>query len=261
MPMHDLTRLVALSEFHDFHLGLVSALRDSLNQRLLPPGYYASAEGRIMGFEPDVAAYQTALPSRSREPVLEGGVAVQRKVLLTSQVAPHTRYVDEADHWSALRESRIAVRSKRGDRVVAILEVISPRNKDRAEAVTFFGNKLEAVLHAGCNALVLDFLPPGSFDPQGMHSAFWSRFCETPHGVTEAEPLAMSSYHAPIHNGTLEPIAYFESVAVGQTLPEMPLFLASGEYINMPMQQLYDEALSTLPPPYRDDLEGRHAGA
>ena len=261
MPVHDLTRLVALSEFHDFHLGMVSTLRDSLNQRLLPSSYYAAAEGRIMGFEPDVSAFEVSRPAPRRVSESEGGLDVEREVLQTSQVAPRTRYIDETDHWSALRESRVVIHSKRGDRVVAVIEVVSPRNKDRAEAVTFFGNKLETALQAGCNGLVIDLLPAGKFDPLGMHQAFWSRFCENPHGVSEGEPLAMSSYHAPLQNGTLDPIAYFESVAVGQELPEMPLFLSSGEYINMPMQRLYDDTIAKLPSPYLEDLEDRHAGA
>lgn len=261
MPVHDLTRLVALSEFHDFHLGMISTLRDALNQRMLPSSYYAAAEGRIMGFEPDVSAFEVSRPRPPRVSEPEVGVAVERQVLQTSQVAPRVRYIDETDHWSALRESRVAIHSKRGDHLVAIIEVVSPRNKDRAESVAFFENKLETSLQAGCNAFVIDLLPPGKFDSLGMHHAFWSRFCENPHGVSASEPLAMASYHAPLHNGTLEPIAYFESVAVGQELPEMPLFLSLGEYINMPMQRLYDETIAKLPAPFREDLEGRDAGA
>ncbi len=261
MPVHDLTRLVTLGEFHDFHLGLIATLRDALNRHLLPEGYYAAAEGRIMGFEPDVSAFERVHPPRQREPAPSGAVAVRGDVLLTQQASPRASYIDEADHWSALRESRIAIYNKRGDRVISIIEVVSPRNKDRAEAVSFFGNKLETALFAGCNALVIDFLPPGAFDPQGMHYAFWSRFSESPHGVTESKSLAMSSYHAPMQNCTLEPLAYFEPVAVGQTLVQMPLFLALGEYINLPMQQLYDESVASLPGPYREDLEGRDAGA
>ena len=76
MPVHDLQRLVALSEFHDFHIGFVTTLRNTLNRILRPTDYYASAEGRIMGYEPDTSAFQRGL-SREASPPSLGGVAIQ----------------------------------------------------------------------------------------------------------------------------------------------------------------------------------------
>lgn len=254
MPVHDLKRLVALSEFHDFHIGFVTTLRNTLNRILRPTDYYASAEGRIMGYEPDTSAFQRGL-SREASPPSLGGVAIQTEIRQINRTSPHTRFVDEADHWNALRESHVAVRSKRGDKLVAIVEIVSPRNKDRADAIEAFGNKLEKALNSGCNVLVADFLRPGPHDPQGMHCTFWTRYSEAPHGVTTQEPVGIASYLAAVNNVQFQPVAYFESVAIGQNVPDMPLFLASGEYVQVPIQAIYDEAVASLPPPYQEDLE------
>ena len=254
MPVHDWTRVVELGEFHDFHLGFITTLRNTLNTILRPTDYYASAEGRIMGYEPDASAFERRIPREVSRPQSSGGVAVQSEILQVTEVSPRTRFIDEADHWNALRESYVAIRNKRGDRLVAIVEVVSPRNKDRADAIQAFGNKLEKALEAGCNVLVADFLRPGNHDPYGMHYAFWTRFSESPHGVTPQEPIGIASYHAPMNNVQHEPLAYFESVAIGYNVPSMPLFLDSGEYIHVPIQNIYDEAVATLPPPYQEDL-------
>lgn len=253
MPVHDWSRVVALGEFHDFHLGFVTALRNTLNAILRSTEYYASAEGRVMGYEPDASAFE-----RSRRPpdrsATTGGVTIATEVHQIEALAPRTRFVDAADHWSALRESYISVRNRRGDRLVAIVEIVSPRNKDRSEAIEAFGNKLQRALEAGCNVMVADFLLPGGHDPQGMHFAFWTRYSEAPHGVTPQEPIGIASYLASQNNPDAEPVAYFESIAIGHEVPDMPLFLTSGEYINVPLQAIYNEAVETLPPPYQEDL-------
>ncbi len=255
MPVHDWTHVVELGEFHDFHLGFVATLRNTLNIILCSTDYYASAEGRIMGYEPDASAFERKKPRGASRPQTSRGVAVQTAILQICETSPRTRFIDEADHFNALRESHVAIRNKRGDRLVAIVEILSPRNKDRADAILAFCNKLEKALEAGCNVLVADFLRPGRHDPYGMHYAFWKRFSETPHSVTAQEPIGIASYLAPINNAQSEPVAYFESVAIGKDVPDMPLFLASGEYIHVPIQKIYDEAVATLPPPYQEDLE------
>ena len=63
MPIHDWTR-VSAGTFHDFHQGWTIEIRDRLNSGVLPDGYYAMADQRVSGPEPDVVA----LRSRSPEP-------------------------------------------------------------------------------------------------------------------------------------------------------------------------------------------------
>ena len=55
MPIHDWTR-VSAGTFHDFHQGWMIEIRNTLNRGVLPEGYYAMADQRVSGPEPDVIA-------------------------------------------------------------------------------------------------------------------------------------------------------------------------------------------------------------
>ena len=252
MPVHD-WKLASGSDFQEFHFLWIAAIRHALNSGLLPSSYYAIAESRIMGYEPDALAYEKSEPRFRRTPA--GSDANSGTTLLSTEVAPKVRYVDHTDHWSDLRGYRIQVRNTHGERLIAIIEIVSHANKDRSQSVSQFNEKIAESLHSGCNAMVIDVHRPGRADPSGMHWSFWSQFAESPHPVTSSEPLGVASYHAPVHNGTLEPLAYFETVAIGQNLPDMPLFLDGVEYINLPLQSLYDQAWAEYPAHWKSVLE------
>ena len=55
MPIHDWTR-VGAGTFHDFHQGWTIEIRNTLNRGILPDGYFAMADQRVSGPEPDVVA-------------------------------------------------------------------------------------------------------------------------------------------------------------------------------------------------------------
>jgi hypothetical protein len=46
--------------------------------------------------------------------------------------------------------------------------------------------------------------------------------------------------------------AYVDPVAVGDTLPDVPLFLAPGWYINIPLEATYERSWSYCPPSIRE---------
>src|SRR5271155_502168 len=81
MPVHDWTRVDA-GVFHDFHTVWTVALRNALNEGLLPEGYYALAEqhaGRaiadVLTLHASPAAQEPA-PALLPLPPATGGVAV-----------------------------------------------------------------------------------------------------------------------------------------------------------------------------------------
>ena len=83
MPIHDWTR-VSAGIFHDFHQGWTIEIRNRLNSGVLPDGYYAMADQRVSGPEPDVIAL------RLRGPEPEGGWS-SRKHLHASTVLPGSK--------------------------------------------------------------------------------------------------------------------------------------------------------------------------
>ena len=113
---------------------------------------------------------------------------------------------------SAAREMRrtLAIRQVSGDRVVALVEIVSPANKDRPVSVEQFANKAEMALRQGIHVVMADLFPPGPHDPRGMHAAIWERFDEDSHSLPHDEPLTLASYVA----GPM-PEAYLEHLAAG----------------------------------------------
>src|ERR1700737_5019533 len=133
MPVHDWTRVDA-GLFHHFHQGWTSALCDALNTGVLPPGYFALAEQVASGPIPDVLTLRqvrrTGPPADS-----SAGLAV-----LTTP--PRTRYVQraEADLY-AQKANRVTVRHQHGQ-VIAVIEIVSPGNKNSRTALHAFVNKM-----------------------------------------------------------------------------------------------------------------------
>jgi len=61
MPIHDWTR-VSAGTLHDFHQGWTIEIRNRLNSGVLPDGYYAMADQRVSGPEPDIIALRLRGP-------------------------------------------------------------------------------------------------------------------------------------------------------------------------------------------------------
>jgi hypothetical protein len=73
------------------------------------------------------------------------------------------------------RRRRVVVRQITGHRVVAVIEVASPANKDVRDSVRELVEKVCQLLEAGIHVLLVDLLPPRKHDPQG---------CTPPSGVS-----------------------------------------------------------------------------
>lgn len=164
MPVHEWTRVNA-GIFHDFHHGWIEDLKRTLNQGLLPPGYYALAEQIAGGLGPDVLTLQA--PTKGRlVPNSGGGIALA--------VAPPKvwfRGQTEVDQY-ADKANAIAIRHASDHRVVAMVEIVSPGNKSSRHGLRKFVEKAVGLLRAGIHLLIIDLFPPGPRDPQGSTRQF-----------------------------------------------------------------------------------------
>ncbi len=231
MPVHDWTRLEA-GDFHHFHQRWISAVTDALNGGGLPPEFMALAEQVTGRPIPDVVTLQT------RNPKSSGGVGVA----LPPAPAPSARVVQKFERIDyARRADRVVIRHGRG-RVVAIIEIVSPGNKDSRNAIRSFVEKAADILTQGIHLVVVDLFPPTPRDPQGVHKAIWDEFGDMPFDFLPDKPLTVASYVG----GDL-PTAYVESVGVGDRLPDIPLFLTENDHVPCPLESTYTEAWSKLP--------------
>jgi hypothetical protein len=238
MPIHDWTR-VRPNRFHDFHQSWTIAIRNALNAGRLPAGYFAMVEQRAGGPEPDVITLELTPPAGPPS----GGLAVE-------QHPPGARIVRRTEAASYARKAdRVTIRHPDGD-VVAVLEIVSPGNKNSRNAIRNFARKAVAFLQAGIHLLIVDLFPPGPRDPQGIHKVIWDRLTDEPFALPPEKPLTVAAYAV----GT-ETVAYVEPVAVGDVLPDMPLFLTGDRYVPCPLEETYRTAWEQFPPPLRGPLE------
>jgi hypothetical protein len=245
MPVHDWTRVEA-GIFHSFHNSWITHLRDALNGGLLPPDYYALGEQHAGRFVTDILTLPASRPNGEPPlPPAEGGLAV-------AEAPPKVRRLLTGIQTYRQRRRTLAIRHVSGHRLIAMVEIVSPANKDRQEWVDEFVGKTVEALDLGVHVLLLDLLPPGRHDPRGLHGAVWNQFDEGPYDLPVAEPLTLASYAAgpPVK-------AYVEHLAVGGALPDMPLFLHSQRYIPAPLEAAYLAAYRGVPAFWRDVLEGR----
>ena len=228
MPIHDWTRMHA-GDFHHFHQRWISAIADALNGGGLPPEFMALAEQVTGRPIPDVVTLQTRKPKAG-----SGGVA--------TATAPSARVIQKFERITyAKRKDRVVIRHGRG-RVVAIIELVSPGNKDSRHAIRSFVEKAADILHQGIHLVVVDLFPPTPRDPQGIHKAIWDEFGDMPFEFLPDKPLTVASYIG----GDL-PTAYVESVGVGDPLPAIPLFLTEYDHVPCPLEATYMEAWAVFP--------------
>ena len=171
MPMHDWTR-VRSGTYHNFHLLWMSNITNRLNSGLLPPGFFAMAEQIIGRPETDVVTLQTSSRAKRLRDG-NGGVAI-------APARPRTRFVlpiaREQERY-ARKANQIVIHHELGD-VVAVIEIVSPGNKDRTHSFRSFVDNAIDILRQQVNLLIIDPFPPGRNDPQGIHAAIWDEFTD-----------------------------------------------------------------------------------
>ncbi len=225
MPIHDWTRVDA-GLFHAFHQDWIGVLARALNAGVLPPDYFALREQSTRGPVPDVLTLE--LPAGSDEPSGSGyGLAI-------TVAPPRTRIVRRADETIYVQKAdRIAVRHRHG-RVVAMVEIVSPGNKGSKNELRTFVEKTSKLIAQGVHLLVIDLFPPGKRDPQGIHKAIWDEFVDEDFALPAEERLTLAAYDA-----GPPPVAYVEPIAVGEALPDMPIFLKPEFYVQAPLEATY----------------------
>jgi Protein of unknown function (DUF4058) len=252
MPIHDWTRVNA-GIFHHFHHRWIAAISDALNEGVLPPDYYALAEQIAGGLGPDVLTLENVPPQAARSGGNGPGVAGagNRVAILLATAPPRVRFTARAEPEEYARKGKaVAIRHASDDRVVAIVEIVSPGNKASRHGLRSFVDKAVEILEAGVHLLVLDLFPPGPRDPQGIHAAVWSEICDDDFRLPPDKPLTLVAYSAGAPK-----TAFIEPVAFGDALPEMPLFLEPDLYVPVPLEPTYRIAWEKVPKRWRDVLE------
>jgi hypothetical protein len=245
MPVHDWGRVEA-GIFHDFHHAWIEELRRALNNGVLPEDYYAMAEQQAAGFGPDVLTLQAPRPVEGPPEKGGNGAAVGARLS-----KPRVRFTAEtAGEFYRRKKSSVAVRHVSGDRLVAMIEVVSPGNKASKNPFRAFLAKAGELLEYKIHLLVIDLHAPTKRDPHGLHAALWEDLTGEEFTPPADKPLTLAAYESgPVLR------AYVEPVAVGDVLPDMPLFLEPGAHVLVPLEATYLSAWAAVPRRWRRVLE------
>jgi hypothetical protein len=216
MPLLDLFRppLSERRHWHSFHNSWATYLSSHLNT-LLPEGYFAEANVQF-GVEIDVAAFE---PS-------ETGI-------FGDWTPPAPQSSSPVELPEAVIEIGIFSRSS-GPRLAGAIELVSPANKDRPAHREAFVSKCAAYLQAGVGLVMVDVVTERSAD---LHRELLGRV-----GVREvgaASPLFASAYR-PVERERAPMLdVWLESIAVGASLPTLPLWLRGGLCLPVNLEATY----------------------
>jgi len=241
MPIHDWTRVPA-GILHHLHGTWLFELAGELNEGVLPPGYYALGEQVAGGAIPDVLTLELGerpVPTRR---------GMQSSAFSPEPTATLTAVADEPVYPP--RPRVLGIRHVTDDRVVAIVEIVSPGNKKEAAELGALVEKTVSTLSKGVHVVVVDLHPPGAFDADGLHNVIWRELGQTSTTFDPARPLQVVSY---VSGGKVK--AYIEPLSVGDALPPIPLFLTVEQHVPLPLEKSYRTAFSRLPAHLRRTLE------
>lgn len=239
MPIHDWTKVPG-GLFQDQHNAWMTEIRNSLNGGVLPTDYYAVAEQVIGPFGPDILTLQTR-GDNSHNATSSGSLAL-------AVVQPQVRVATEIELEAPNPKQRsLVIRHASDDRIIALIEIVSPGNKASRHALFSFTARLTAALSWGIHLLILDLQPPTPRDPHGIHGVILDELGRAP----PDKPLTLAAYAAG------QPArAFIEPTAVGDSLIDMPLFLEPGAYVNVPLEATYLAAYRGVPQRWKRVLEG-----
>jgi hypothetical protein len=155
---------------------------------------------------------------------------------------------DTPDSYT-VRERSLVIRHSSDDRIVAMIEVLSPGNKASRHAIRSFVDKAVAALDGGIHLLLVDVHPPGPRDPHGIHGVVLNEIGTEEYVLGKERPLTAVAY---IGGTRVE--AFVSHFAVGEPIPPMPLFLTRENCVYVPLEAPYMAAWEDAPPQYQTAL-------
>lgn len=162
--------------------------------------------------------------------------------------APDVLTTIARDSYTVMQRT-VVIRHTSNDRIVAMIEVLSAGNKSSRHAIRSFLDKAIAALDNGIHLLLIGIPPPGPRDPHGIHGAILSEIGTDEYVLDSERRLTVAAYTA---GSAID--AFVAHCAVGEPLPEMPLFLTRENYVRVPLEAAYLAAWEDVPPQYQEVL-------
>jgi hypothetical protein len=232
MPLFDHFHPPLSDERHweGFHSKWANALVDDLNERLLPPGYFAEPELHFgTRVEIDAATFSRTAAGPPGTPLLASLPCTPTLVM------PAT--------FSDTFEVQI-IGTDSGPTLVAAIELVSPGNKDRAEQRRAFAVKCASYLNQGISLIFVDIVTNRH---SNLHNEIAALLPQSETFLFPANPLLYAAAYRPVLRGTAEEIdAWLLPLALGQALPILPLALPGDVILPVDLERTYLDACRKL---------------
>jgi hypothetical protein len=202
---------------------------------LLPEGYEASPRIHLGSFfEIDIAAFETD----------EAGSARNGRSATALEAPPKPSLTVETD-LPAQDEYEVRVYdAKRGRRLVAAIEIVSPANKDRPEHRAAFVAKCSALLQQQVSVSIVDLVTIRDFN------LYTDLLAQIGHQDTSLGSPPPSLYAVTCRTRTSGSIHWLDAwshpLAVGQPLPQLPLWLTDDLMISLDLEASYEHTCRVL---------------
>jgi hypothetical protein len=221
MPLRDHFRppLSTRRHWHAFHNAWATYLSADLNRRL-PEGYFAEANVQF-GIEIDVAAFEEAGPAPQSE-------APSWAPPAPTQTVPFSLLTDLVE---------VTIYSGEGGPTLAgAIELVSPANKDRQTHRDAFLAKCATYLRQGVGLAVVDVVTERRAN---LHDELLAQL-----SASDAAPLGANLYAAayrPVErDGQTSLDVWQETLAVGNPLPTLPLWLRGAICLPVDLETTYE---------------------
>ena len=202
---------------------------------ILPVGYRAAPKVHLGSpFEVDVSAYG----------LNQEAVAV-RDAATDTQTALSPTFTVEADLPEPDEYEVRIYDSARGRQLVAAIEIVSPANKDRAEARELFVGKVAALLHQDVCVALVDLV---SVRQTNLYADLLSQLRRVDPQLAPIPPhlyaVTLRLRRSPNHRPMLD--AWFHAMTIGQPLPTIPIWLSLDRQVMLPLETSYQETCRIL---------------
>jgi hypothetical protein len=205
--------------WHAFHNAWATYISSDLNQRL-PGGYFAEANVQF-GIEIDVATFEEAEPQAASGE--ERWLPPEPKQTVPFALVPDSVEVT-------------IFTSSAGPTLAGAVELVSPANKDRPAHRDAFVAKCETYLQQGVGLVVVDVVTERKAN---LHNELMARLVG-PAVAPWTMDLYAVAYRPVQREGQTQLDLWGESLAVGRSLPTMPLWLRGGLCVPIDLGATYE---------------------
>lgn len=218
-----------------FHARWASAIADVLNEQGLPDNLFAEPTVQIGGqVQVDVATFDDGTLPTANGPKAIG-------TLPQSATVPKPAWVIPAVFADSF-EVQI-INTEGGPKLIAAIELVSPRNKDRPQTRRAFAIKAANYLCLAIPFIVIDVVTSRTAN---LHNEIME-LLQTDNFRLPAEALLYATAYRPIRRESREEIdVWHETLRVSGRLPSLPLFLGAELSVVLDFEASYQETCRRL---------------